>query len=550
MKIKKTLASAMIFASLLLPLSASPWWQNPTGSAYQILVYSFADSNGDGLGDLNGITARLDALSALNVQAVWLSPINPAVSYHGYDVTDYTAVDSRLGTLADFDALVTEAHKRGINILLDEVFNHSSAKHPWFQGFLNDAAGKYGAYYYRKDKTIEYGGTTMGTWNEVTNASGGKVTYFSAFWDQMPDLNLTNPAVIDEQKAILKFWLAHGVDGFRFDAAREVFNTGKAPKGSPTLAMTKAYWNGLRDYARGIKSDVFFLGEVSTTSNQDIAAYAGGFDSLFDFPAAKQITDLSVPAKDSLFAANYEKSLKLYKRTVGFVPAPFLSNHDQDRSMTVNLVKMSTSGVFGWGADKADDLPTAKSKDASLARSKVEAAIYLTLPGLPFIYYGEELGMTGRRYKNDDIARRDVYPWGMVKGKNYTASWTKKTLMLEEGQNSKTLSFAAQEADPSSLLQLYRKLSLLRKTHPALQGLNFTACSWTDANKGSLISYFREADGETLLVTVNPGTEAQSFETPDGKILLDIADGGLAPLVKDNLVTLNAGSFAVWKITE
>lgn len=545
-----TIATLAFCFSLAFLGAAEPWWQKATGPAYQILVYSYADSDGDGLGDINGITDHLDALSSLNVQALWLSPIHPAASYHGYDVTDYKAVDPKLGTLADLDNLIAEAHKKGIHILLDMVFNHSSSKHPWFQSFLNERTGKYASFYYRKDKAVEYGGTTMGTWYDATSADGSKVTYFSAFWDQMPDLNLTNPAVIDEQKSILKFWLDRGVDGFRFDAAREVFNTGKVAKGSPTLSMTKAYWNNLRDYARAIKDDVIFLGEVSTNSNQDIAAYAGGFDNLFDFPTAKQLTDISPVGKDTNFAVNYEKSLKLYKRTAGFIPSPFLSNHDQDRSMTVSLVKWGTSGVFGWGKETSDAPMTLKAKDAALARARVLAGIYLTLPGLPYIYYGEELGMTGRRYKNDDIARRDAYPWSESASQNATTNWTKKTSMLEDGQNRATPPYDIQDADPASLLNLYRSLAMLRKDYTALQGLSFTVCPWPNANKGSLISYIRGDGKDALLVTVNIGAEGQSFSIPSGQKLEAMLDSGTPAELNASAVTLPQGSFVIWKLEQ
>jgi glycosidase len=354
------LAGLVLLAGLAPVLSAQtasgvagkPWFQAAPGPAYQVLVYSFADSNGDGWGDLNGLTARLDYLNdgqpgsgkSLGVSALWLSPIHPAASYHGYDVTDYLGVDPRLGTLADFDRLVAEAHKRGIRIVLDLVFNHSSDSHPWFKAMLKDPAGTYGAYYVKKDPKVSYGQGGMGTWCTRRDAKGDPVNYFAAFWEGMPDLNADNPAVLAEFKNILKFWLGHGVDGFRFDAAKHVFDTNELPQGSSSLARNKAFWADLRTYARGIKPDVWFLGEVISDAATELRAYGASLDSLFDFASAKSLlgntTSTSIIGLDGresgiakVLVANYGQ----FARADDFVPAPILSNHDQDRAMTVNL---------------------------------------------------------------------------------------------------------------------------------------------------------------------------------------------------------------------
>jgi len=220
--------------------------------------------------------------------------------------------------------------------------------------------------------------------------------------------------------------------------------------------------------------------------------------------------------------------------------------------MTVTLAKWGASGVIGSGVEISDDPLTAKAKKEAISRAKIQAAIYLTLPGLPFIYYGEELGMTGRRYKNDDIARRDAYPWGDSDPLGDTTFWSKKTVMLEDGQNKATPGYKAQDTDPESLLNIYRKLAALRKERTALKSLSFAICPWADSNKGSLISYFRENESgrEKILVTINAGRETQIIILPIGQKLELLMDSGSTPEISESTINLSAGSFAIWLLPQ
>lgn len=522
--------------SATLAFAEPLWWQAPAGPAYQVLVYSFADSDGDGKGDLKGLTHRLDAIKSLGVTALWLSPIHPSPSYHGYDVTDYKSVHPDLGTLEDYDTLVSEAHARGIHIILDMVFNHSSAQHPWFKSKPQ--------WYVTKKPSVNYGAATMGGWQRKNDGS----QYFATFWDQMPDLDLTNPEVVAEEKSILKFWLERGTDGFRFDAAKEIFNTGKVEQGFAVVAKTKEFWNDLRSYARSINPSVYFIGEVSTTSNLETRSYGGAFDGLFDFVQARALlVDLPRSGTVGKLVTTLEANYKMYARNEGFVIAPFLSNHDQDRAMSVTLAQFDAPGQYGVGPT-LDDVPNITSaKDKALVRYKNLALIYLTLPGMPYVYYGEELGMVGRRYLNDDVGRRDAYPWGDDDAAGDTVSWTKRSGKLEGGQNQSTTSWYDQDSDPDSLLNWYRTLGTLRQDHPALLSLTFAACPWVTTNPDTVVAYFREGSGEKLLVTVNLGG-APAVVSPPAGTTLSVVTSLLAQPPTEGPVALAAGQAVVWRV--
>lgn len=494
------------------PLAAQeiPWWKDASGPAYQVLVYSFADSDGNGYGDLKGLTKALDYLndgnpathSDLNVSAIWLSPVNPASSYHGYDVKDYKAIDPKLGTMEDFDTLIREAHKRGIKVIMDMVFNHTSREHPWFLEAMKSASSPYVNYYRTKQNGVSYGASGMGRFYKYTRPDGSVFEYFSAFWEGMPDLNLDNTDVVNELKDVLAFWLNRGVDGFRFDAAKHAFDPNEMPSGTPTLALNKTFWNDLRRSARRIKPDVYFIGEVLTENLTEVTAYTGVFDGLFDFPAARQVIDAVRRMSGTGFIQAYQNIYSQYSRISAFQSAPLLSNHDQDRYISSLLTSMSLDAVKGLQVEAGDTETVRSAKAFALAKAKLAASIYQTLPGLPYIYYGEELGMTGRRYKNDDVARRDAFKWNDA-GTLPTVTWLEKSGKLEPGQNSLTASAESQMKDPESLLRHYQSLAALRQNSPALRQGTFAVPSWPGFDSGYLLAWLRESDTQRVLVLHN-----------------------------------------------
>jgi glycosidase len=509
---------------------SAPWWSQSPGAAYQILVYSFADSDGDGWGDIEGVIGKLDYLNSggragddLGVQAIWLSPIHEASSYHGYDVLDYKSVSSRYGSLEDFDRLAAECHRRGIKLIMDMVFNHSSREHPWFKSFLSDPAGPYGGYYVRKKEGLKYGTGGQGRFY-AAQAPVGPVSYFSSFAESMPDLDCANPAVMGEFKDILSFWISHGADGFRFDAAKHVFDVNESPAGSDSRARSRAFWEELRAFARLQAPGIFFLGEVSSKYPSEISSYASCLDSLFDFPTARLALEACCANSGASFQDDFDGIHSTLYGRPGFTPAPFLSNHDQDRTMSVLLTRQGLSGTFGAGKAAGDGAADAKAKAEALSRAKLAASILMTLPGLPFIYYGEELGMAGHSYAGDDVSRRDAMPWTQERSRAPNATWGLSSGKLEPGLNRDTPSAALQEADPDSLLRHYRNLAALRRSSPALQGGSWSRSPWQGFDGQGLISYVREAAGQRLLVIHNPGLERKTIAAPRGIRLYPVFD--------------------------
>ncbi|HPE36287.1 MAG TPA: alpha-amylase family glycosyl hydrolase [Spirochaetales bacterium] len=537
------------------------WWENAAGPAYQVLVYSFADADGDGWGDLAGLTASLDYLNDgdpatatdLGVSALWLSPIHPSASYHGYDVLNYKAVHPRLGTLDDFDAFVAAAHERGVKVILDMVFNHTSRQHPWFLEALKNSRSEHASFYVEHDGKSDYGTGGMGRFYDARRPDGSVFRYFSAFWDGMPDLNLANPKVVDELESVLAFWLERDVDGFRFDAAKHAFDPNELPKGTPTMASTKTFWEDLRSSARAIKPDVFFIGEVLSENLTEVAAYASVFDSLFDFPGAALTLDLAGGGSVSGSLAAYGRLAARYSQIPGFQPAPLLTNHDQDRAMSVLLARAGLDAAIGIKGRPGEASSVTALRSLTVARAKLAASVAHTLPGLPFVYYGEELGMVGRRYANDDVARRDAFVWNDARSAP-TVTWPRSSNKLERGQNQGTTGAAEQAADPDSILSLYRSLSVLRAASPAVRTGAFQAVPWPGFEGQSSVAWLRSAENQSVLVVHNLGADKFSAPVPEGVSLLPLWTGGVgmvvgrAPLVPGQSVSVQPWDSAVFEV--
>lgn len=548
---------------LAAPLAAQTgqWWREASGPAYQVLVYSFADSDGDGWGDLPGLIEKLDYLNDgkpggadLGVSALWLSPIHPASSYHGYDVLDYKAVSPRLGTLADFERLVAEAHRRGIRIILDMVFNHTGSEHPWFLEARRSAASPYASWYRTETEGMRYGGGGMGRFYSASRPDGTTYRYFSAFWQGMPDLNLDNTDVVNELKSVLAFWMGKGVDGFRFDAAKHAFDPNEIESGMPSLALNKAFWTDLRRSARRVNPEVYFIGEVLTGSVPEVAAYATVFDGLFDFPAANLVLEAVGRGTAGVFGAAYDSIAAAYARATGFSPAPLLTNHDQDRAGSVVLQRLGADPVRGFLAVASDSEREAQTKRLAASRVKLAASMIQTLPGLPFVYYGEELGMTGRRYRDDDVARRDAFPWSATRTPP-TVSWMPPA-KLEAGQNGLTSPATVQSADPDSILSHYRRLSALRAASLAIRAGQFERVPWPGFETATAVSWIRSTSAQKVLVVHNLDLAAFEIAVPGGVALAPLwtsAAGvlsGVAKLPSGAVLSVAPSSSAVFIVSD
>ncbi|MBP7401699.1 MAG: hypothetical protein KBA30_03720 [Clostridia bacterium] len=432
---------------------------------YEVFVRSFCDSDGDGLGDLAGVTSRLDYIGEdLGADGIWLMPIMPSPSYHKYDVTDYFSIDPEYGTLEDFDTLLAEAHARDIHVIIDLVLNHTSNLHLWFdtavQGLWSGQENEYASYY---TFTTEERGEGYA---RITD----RYFYECRFWSGMPDLNLDHPAVRGEIRRIAEFWLDRGVDGFRLDAVTSYY-TGNMEKNIGFLS-----W--FNDLVKELKPDAYLVGEAWSDSGVIASYYESGVDSFFNFPYS-QATGRLVAALNTGAGDSFASGLAEWNRTIdaaspAAVDALFLSNHDQARSA---------------GFLMRDPV-----------RQKTAAAMYLLAPGNPFIYYGEEIGMTG---SGADPDKRLPMLWS-ADDPDGTASappGATQTVTGIEGVDKQT-------KDGKSLLNHYRNLLRIKAENPEIaRGVMESV----DTGIPGIAALSSTCEGRTVYVFHNLTDERRSF---------------------------------------
>ena len=455
------------------------WWRDKV--FYEVFVRSFSDSNGDGYGDLAGLTAHLDALNDgdagtggdLEVDALWLMPIHPSPSYHGYDVTDYRNVNPVYGTLSDLDALVAAAHRRGVKVILDMVLNHSSRQHPWFVNSQSDPNADHRSWYvWRTDDPGWRQPFGSGrTWWPL-----GGYYYYGVFGSGMPDLNLANPTVEAELVDTMKFWLARGIDGFRLDAVR-YFIENPADAGQQDQPETHDLLKRIRGKLQTDYPDALLVAEAWAPI--DIAeAYYGNGDEVqlgFSFDLADAIkTGVNAGDASGILSTLSHLDAALAGKDRGY-DAPFLSNHDQERVMRTYAA------------------------DAGAAR--VSAALLLALPGTPFVYYGEELGMQGGA-GSDDRNKRTPYRWDGSAGHGFTTGspWY-------DAAEAPGVDLATEQADPASLFNLYRRLIALRHAQSPLAKGGSTMPGLQNAPAG-VLALLRDDSTKRVLFVGNVGASA------------------------------------------
>lgn len=441
-----------------------PWWEDAV--FYEIFVRSYDDSNGDGIGDFNGITEKLDYLQQLGITAIWLMPIHPSASYHGYDVINYFSVNPDYGTLDDFKHLLTEAHQRGIHVIIDLVLNHTSDQNPWFLDANNNPQSPYRDWYIWSATDPGYLGPLGVAWHP-----GKQGWYYGIFNAGMPDLNYNNPAVTAEMEKVVQFWLNEvGVDGFRIDAANYLVEEGQKQ------VNTQSTHTWLKGFYAAYKADdpnAFTVGEVYGSDPSLASTYTGNqMDRVFNFEMASDMVNSvngqTTSAVDSAVTFA-EQSMPDWNF------ATFLTNHDQDRLLT--QLNDSTDKV------------------------KVAASILLTAPGVPFLYYGEEVGLEGGG--QDELKRRPMQ-WSAAAN----AGFSTVTPWEPVGPDYQTFNVAAESNDPASILAHYRELIQLRNQHPALRmgGLDLV-----ESSDPGLYSILRVSQGsgaasslnEAVLVLIN-----------------------------------------------
>ncbi|MBS4638658.1 alpha,alpha-phosphotrehalase [Aeromonas media] len=527
-------------------MTQTPWWQSAV--IYQIYPKSFQDSGARGTGDLKGIMARLDYLKTLGIDALWLTPVyvSPQVD-NGYDIADYLAIDPAYGTMEDFEALLAAAHGRGIRIVMDIVVNHTSTEHAWFKSALGDKNSPYRDYYIWKDP-VE--GGVPNNWQSKFGGSAWELDpatgqyYLHLFAREQADLNWENPAVRAEVKNIIHFWAKKGVDGFRLDVINLISKDQRFPSDEVGDGR-RFYTDGPRihEFLQDVSRDVFApvgamtVGEMSSTSLEHCQRY-GALDG----------SELSMVFNFHHLKVDYPNGDKWTKAPFDFLELKRIFNHWQ-------------SGMHGKGWSALfwcnHDQPRIVSRFGDEGEHRVVAAKMLAstlhgLQGTPYIYQGEEIGMTNPGYQHiddyQDVESRNIFAIKQAEGMSEAeilailaaksrdnsrtpmqwsaapnAGFTQGSPWLKPAANYPEINAEAALADPDSVFWHYRDLIALRKAHPI-----FTQGDYQELLAGNeqIWAYTRSANGQTLLVVSNFYGEPVEFALPaelqtgEGRLLL------------------------------
>lgn len=498
---------------------ASPWWESAI--FYQIWPRSFYDSDADGHGDFNGMTQKLPYLQELGVNALWLTPMFEAPSYHGYDFTEFYQVENDYGSMAEFEAFIKAADDKGMKVILDLVINHISSNHEWFQRSAKQQA-PYTDYFIWRDDMPKAGSGWGHAWsnNDQPDAvwhwnETRQQYYYGAFGASQPDLNLRHPDVVAEMEKMAKFWLDKGVAGFRLDAVRFAMEGGADAQADTD--ETIAYWQHFNQYVKSVDPEAYLVGEA--WADIPVAAkYFGegkGLDQGFDFEVGYKILgllkpDVSGEAQFGTMQSNQQVNTvdanvlkqNLQQRIDSTAPldffAPFLTNHDQER--------------VAYQLAEHDD------------KAKLAAAMLFSSPGTPYIYYGEEIGLT-QGGTGHDVYKRAPMQWdnsnqaGFTQaqtswveqaelfGDNYTQWWPE---FLAQQINAADRNVKTQQAQSDSLWRIYQHLITLKKQRPEL-GIK-GSYELTQHNNG-LVEITRELNGSKSMFILNLTANPQSISS-------------------------------------
>ena len=496
----------------------STWWKHAV--FYEIYPRSFADSNDDGVGDLNGITSKLDYLKGIGVDAIWITPCfpSPQVDF-GYDVSDYEAIDPMYGTMADFDGLVSEAKKRGIRIILDFVMNHTSDQHQWFLDSKSSRTSEHRDWYIWRDGKRP--GQPPNNWTATFGGSAWKFDpttgqwYYHYFYPEQPDLNWRNPEVKQAMFDVTRFWYRRGVAGFRLDAVSTLFEDLEL-RDNPTLPGTNAFGDPntqelyndklpeVHDVLRQLRTvadenDAVLVGETWTKHMDELALYYGQHGDELQMPM-----DLMFTMVNKLSAPEFRAQIAAVNFSGGW-PVFVLSNHDIVRSYV----------RYGDGVHN-DQI------------AKLMAALYLTLRGTPIMYYGEEIGMTN----TDPTRKEDVKDpigksgWPVQKGRDgertpmqwsggTNAGFSGGKPWLPVPASAAKYNVASELRDPDSILNFYNRLLALRHGEDALMDGKYVALNEGDPN---VLAYLRRSAAETILVVLNMSGAVQDVAIDLGAV--------------------------------
>ena len=519
------------------------WWNEKV--AYQIYPKSFCDSDGDGIGDLQGIISKLDYLRDLGVDIVWLSPIYVSpLADQGYDIADYYNIDPRFGTMDDMDELLREAHKRDMYILMDLVVNHCSDEHEWFRKAAEDPDGKYGKYFYL-ERTDDP--STLCNWRSYFGGSvwdklpgHDDIYYLHLFHKKQPDLNWENPELREDIYKMINWWLDRGLDGFRLDAIINIkkalpFRNYPADRDDNMASCTRMLEDarGIGDFLGEMRDrcfkphNAFTVGEVFNQKDEELPEFIGDngyFSSMFDFSETifgqsrkgwQENVDITPDDYKSCVFTAQEKFNK-----VGFV-SNIIENHDEPR------------GVCRY-------IPEG---DQSVVSKKMLATVYFLIKGLPWIYQGQELGMENLKISSieevDDISSIDSYKVARAQGvsdadalhmiekygrdnartpfqwdSSENAGFTTGTPWLRVNPNYTEINLADEKDDADSVFNYYRSLICLRKSEEYAETLVHGDLTPYLEDMHNVMAYYRKTKDQTLLIMANYRNEPQKLPLP------------------------------------
>lgn len=484
---------------------------------YEIFVYSFYDSDGDGIGDLNGVTQKLDYIRNMGFNGIWLMPVFQSTTYHKYDTVDYMQIDPEYGSTEDMQNLIEECHKRGIRIILDFVMNHTSSQHPWFtqaceyleqlpQGAEPDEqeCPYVGYYHFANEQKQDYYQVKNTDWY-----------YEGVFWSEMPDLNLENEQLRAELGQIASYWIGMGIDGFRMDAAMHF-------EENDTTANTEIL-NWFYEYCLNQNPDFYMVSEVWANEAAIADYYASGTPSMFNFDLADKEGKLIKAARGTYKAANLVQSMLKYQtdfaaKNPDYIDAPFITNHDMGR--VANALR-----------NDPDDL-------------KMAGGLLMTLSGNPFVYYGEEIGMSSAGTKDEN--KRLPFIWSDTD----TAGMTKGPKDADAGITSAFAGVEEQQADSDSILNYYKRALRLRNENPELaRGTIEAVEALCDGHQAVITKTWEDS---TIAVVYNTSDEAIEVKLTGSAIDFMAIRGyltlhGEAITLENGVLTMPAQSICIMK---
>lgn len=480
---------------------------------YEVFVYSFADSNNDGIGDINGLTQNLDYISDMGFNGIWLMPINPSSTYHKYDVDDYYSIDPAYGTIDDFKNFLNECDKRGIRVIMDLVLNHTSEDNPWFKNAVEAIKNKD-----FDNQYIDYYHFSEGRPNSGTYYSAGVNNWYyeAMFWSEMPDLNLDNELLRKDLEDVMKYWLDMGIGGFRLDAAKEYFS------GKPQKNIEVLKW--ITDYCRSIKEDVYLVAEVWEGFTEMKEYYQSGIDSLFNFAFSQEsgiitrtIKSTALTDSPKQFASKMEMvGEKISEEYEKAIDASFFTNHDTARA----------AGYF-YGDD---------------AKIKMAGAINVLMSGTSFVYYGEEIGMSG---SGRDENKRAPFVWSDEGSEFDTKGPTEMETVTHSFSGMKE-----QLEDENSILNYYKRVIRLRNENPEIARGSVTALDISEDNRICAIK--KTYQGSEIYLIYNISEEEKTISLDNTEIKDKLIRGyassnGRAVTLENNEVYIPPYSIVIFK---